>query len=70
MFYDIKLLKTPKLDKEPNFRPTRLTGGTFLFSALLIPPNLTHSKMLIALLQITEFTCMIDYKQPFYNSVK
>lgn len=53
-----------------NFRPTRLTGGTFLFSALLIPPNLTHSKMLIALLQITEFTCMIDYKQPFYNSVK
>lgn len=53
-----------------NFRPTRLTGGTFLVSPLLVLPNPTHLKMLAALLQITGFTCMIDYKQPFYNSVK
>jgi hypothetical protein len=48
-----------------NLRPTRLTGGAFLFSALLILPNLTHLKMLAALLQITEFACMIEYRQSF-----
>ena len=48
-----------------NFRPTRLTGGMFSFSALLILPNLAHLKMLIALLQIMQIACMIDYRQSF-----
>jgi len=48
-----------------NFRPTRLTGGTFSFSPLLVLPNPTHLKMLAALLQITGFACMIDYRQSF-----
>jgi len=39
--------------------------ASFSFSPFLVLPNPTHLKMLAALLQITGFACMIDYRQSF-----